>query len=39
MLYKYLKHVIKVISKFDKYLEKVQDGISDDAVARLEGIR
>jgi SpoVK/Ycf46/Vps4 family AAA+-type ATPase len=39
MSYKHLKHVIKVASKFDKYLEKVQDGISDDAVARSEGIR
>ncbi|OTB04065.1 hypothetical protein M426DRAFT_73637 [Hypoxylon sp. CI-4A] len=35
----YLKHVIGVSSKFDKYLKNVQEGYSDDQIARGEGIR
>ncbi|KAF3006997.1 hypothetical protein E8E14_007964 [Neopestalotiopsis sp. 37M] len=39
MGYKHLDHVIKVSSKFDKYLKTVREGFSDDQVARDEGIR
>jgi len=39
MKYQHLKHVITVSSKFDKYLKKVQEGYSDDQIARDEGIR
>jgi len=39
MTFDHLKHVITVSSKFDKYLKKVQDGFSDDQIARGEGIR
>ncbi|ETS84852.1 hypothetical protein PFICI_02877 [Pestalotiopsis fici W106-1] len=39
MRYKHLEHVIKVSSKFDKYLKTVREGFSDDQVARDEGIR
>jgi hypothetical protein len=36
---RHLKHVIQVSSKFDAYLRKVQDGFSDDQLARGDGIR
>ncbi|KAF5568819.1 aaa family atpase [Fusarium phyllophilum] len=35
----HLRHVIKVSNKFDAYLRKVQDGLSDDEAARGYGIR
>ncbi|KAK8114658.1 hypothetical protein PG999_006727 [Apiospora kogelbergensis] len=35
----HLKHVIEVSSKFDKYLKKLQEGYSDDQIARDEGFR
>lgn len=35
----HLRHVINVSKKFDDYLEKVQDGCSDEQIARGEGIR
>ncbi|KAG5797173.1 hypothetical protein H9Q69_003782 [Fusarium xylarioides] len=35
----HLRHVIKVSNKFDAYLRKVQDGLSDDDAARGYGIR
>lgn len=39
MKYKHLKHVIGVSSKFDQYLEKVQDGYTDDQISRRDCIR
>jgi SpoVK/Ycf46/Vps4 family AAA+-type ATPase len=39
MSFEHLKHVINVSSKFDKYLETVQEGYSDDQIARGDGIR
>lgn len=35
----HLRNVIKVSKKFDDYLEKVQDGHTDDQIAREDGIR
>ncbi|KAK7913869.1 hypothetical protein PG985_011572 [Apiospora marii] len=35
----HLRHVIKVAGKFDQYLLEVHDTISDDQIARGEGIR
>lgn len=39
MNYSHLKHVIKVSSKFDDYLESLHEGFSDDQIARDDGIR
>ena len=39
MSYVHLKHVIGVSKKFDEYLEKVQDGCTDEDIARGGGIR
>lgn len=39
MSYMHLKHVINVAGKFDQYLQKLQEGFSDDQIARGEGIR
>lgn len=39
MAYHHLRHVIKVSSKFDSYLKNVQEGYSDDQIARGDGIR
>jgi hypothetical protein len=39
MSFEHLKHVVNVSSKFDKYLKTVQEGYSDDQVARGDGIR
>ncbi|KAI3331596.1 P-loop containing nucleoside triphosphate hydrolase protein [Xylariaceae sp. AK1471] len=39
MSYHHLKHVISVSSKFDTYLKTLQEGFSDDQVARGDGIR
>ncbi|GKT55434.1 AAA family ATPase [Colletotrichum tofieldiae] len=39
MSYKHLQHVIKVSKRFDKYLEKIQDDLTDDQIARGDGIR
>lgn len=39
MNYGHLKHVIKVSSKFDDYLNTVREGLSDDQIARDDGIR
>lgn len=35
----HLKHVIKVSSKFDKYLNRIQGNLTDDQMAREDGIR
>jgi SpoVK/Ycf46/Vps4 family AAA+-type ATPase len=39
MSYKHLKHVIGVSSKFDKLLNKMRDGLTDDQIMRDGGIR
>jgi SpoVK/Ycf46/Vps4 family AAA+-type ATPase len=39
MNFSHLKHVIKVSSKFDSYLNSLREGLSDDQVARDVGIR
>lgn len=35
----HLRHVIKVSRRFDKYLQRVKDGYTDDEFARGDGIR
>ena len=35
----HLKHVIRVAGKFDEYLKTVQEGFSDDQLARGDGLR
>ncbi|PSN71715.1 P-loop containing nucleoside triphosphate hydrolase protein [Corynespora cassiicola Philippines] len=39
MSYTHLKHVIAVSSKFDTYLRSVQEGLTDNEIARDEGVR
>jgi SpoVK/Ycf46/Vps4 family AAA+-type ATPase len=39
MNYSHLKHVIEVSSRFDKYLSNVKEGLTDDQIARDDGIR
>lgn len=39
MNFSHLKHVIHVASKFDKYLNNVNEGFTDDQIARGEGVR
>ncbi|KAK7921482.1 hypothetical protein PG985_009504 [Apiospora marii] len=39
MRYEHLQHVMSVSSKFDNYLKKLQEGYSDDQIARDEGFR
>jgi len=39
MSHTHLMHVIKVSSRFDKYLQKIQNNYTDDQVARGEGFR
>ncbi|KAK8103694.1 uncharacterized protein PG998_010727 [Apiospora kogelbergensis] len=39
MRYEHLQHVIAVSGKFDTYLKKLQEGFSDDQIARDEGFR
>lgn len=39
MCYSHLNHVMKVASRFDKYLEEVHEEISDDQWAREQGFR
>ncbi|KAI0971024.1 P-loop containing nucleoside triphosphate hydrolase protein [Xylaria arbuscula] len=39
MSFHHLEHVITVSGKFDTYLQKVQEGFTDDQVARGGGIR
>ncbi|KAF2802194.1 P-loop containing nucleoside triphosphate hydrolase protein [Mytilinidion resinicola] len=39
MNYSHIKHVIKVSGKFDKYLNTVREGLSDDQIARDDGVR
>ncbi|KAK8075798.1 hypothetical protein PG997_010461 [Apiospora hydei] len=39
MSFGHLRHVIKVAGKFDQYLLEVHDTLSDDQIARGEGIR
>lgn len=39
MAYHHLQHVTKVSRKFDVYLKNVQEGYSDDQIARGDGIR
>jgi SpoVK/Ycf46/Vps4 family AAA+-type ATPase len=39
MAYEHLEHVIAVSSKFDKYLEGVREGFTDDQIMRDGGIR
>jgi SpoVK/Ycf46/Vps4 family AAA+-type ATPase len=39
MNYSHLKHVIEVSSRFDKYLSNVKEGLTDDEIARGDGVR
>jgi SpoVK/Ycf46/Vps4 family AAA+-type ATPase len=39
MCYDHLKHVIKVSVKFDDFLQKMHEGLTDDEIARGEGLR
>lgn len=39
MRYEHLQHAVSVSSKFDNYLKKLQEGFSDDQIARDEGFR
>ncbi|KAK2613559.1 hypothetical protein N8I77_000466 [Diaporthe amygdali] len=39
MTYGHLRHVIKVAGKFDNYIRGVHEDMSDDMIARGEGIR
>ena len=39
MSYGHLRHVINVAGKFDNYLKTVHEHLSDDEIARGEGIR
>lgn len=39
MTYGHLRHVIKVAGKFDEYLKTVHESLSDDQIARDEGLR
>jgi SpoVK/Ycf46/Vps4 family AAA+-type ATPase len=39
MSYRHLKHVIGVASKFDKLLNNIRDGLTDDQIMRDGGIR
>lgn len=39
MNYSHLQHVIAVSSKFDRYLSLVQEGLTDNQIARDEGVR
>ncbi|KAL3419660.1 AAA family ATPase [Phlyctema vagabunda] len=39
MNFEHLKHVIKVAGKFERYLQEVMDGITDDELARDKGVR
>ena len=39
MNYSHLRHVIRVAGKFDTYLKNVQEGFSDDQIARGDGVR
>lgn len=35
----HLRHVIKVVGKFERYLQEVNEGITDDEIARDKGMR
>jgi hypothetical protein len=37
--YQHLRHVIGVAGKFDQYLKKVNEGLSDDQIARDDRVR
>jgi hypothetical protein len=37
--YAHLKHVISVAAEFDKYIETVKEGFSDDEIAREDQLR
>ncbi|KAK8038646.1 hypothetical protein PG993_007057 [Apiospora rasikravindrae] len=39
MRYEHLQHVMSVSGKFDGYLKKLQEGYTDDQIARDEGFR
>lgn len=39
MKYRHMKHVIKVAQKFEGYLLRVNEGTSDDQMAREDGVR
>ncbi|KAJ9605958.1 hypothetical protein H2200_009807 [Cladophialophora chaetospira] len=39
MNHSHLKHVIKVSGKFDTYLSSMREGLTDDQIARDEGVR
>lgn len=39
MAYSHLQHVIAVSSKFDRYLTSVQEGLTDNQIARDTGVR
>ncbi|KAJ4985860.1 AAA family ATPase [Stagonosporopsis vannaccii] len=39
MKFRHLQHVIQVSSKFDRYLQDVHEGVSDDMIARDGGVR
>lgn len=39
MTWGHLRHVVKVAEKFDNYLKGVHEEMSDDLIARGEGIR
>jgi len=39
MNYSHLNHVIKVAQKFEGYLREVNEGHSDDQIAREDGFR
>ncbi|KAI8932327.1 hypothetical protein NX059_010521 [Plenodomus lindquistii] len=39
MDYSHLQHVIAVSSKFDKYLQSLQEGLTDNQIQRDDGVR
>jgi len=39
MDYGHLRHVIKVAGKFERYLQEVSEGVTDDEIARDKGVR
>lgn len=39
LTYEHLKDVIEVSGRFDKYLDKLHEGISQDEIAESEGLR
>jgi len=39
MNFGHLHHVIKIAGKFERYLQEVMEGVTDDEIARDRGIR